>query len=413
MRSRFRLSVIVVTAVLAVAAPVSAAWLASGSGTGTGRATAVSTAAAPTASATGRTVTLSWTATTLATGAPVTGYRVTRVNTVTAATTSATGGCAGTVAATSCVETLLPTGRWAYRLEAVRGAWIGPMGAQGNTVAVDATAPTSSAAVLQKTTGGATGAIRQGGTYRVYATVADTGDPATGVASVTANVSALTTGSTAVALTAGSFTVGGVVYGYQSAQLTATNPQAAGTKTWTVTATDGAGNAATSPAFPVTVDNTKPAGADVQALNGGAIPGRAETGDLVQLTYTEAIDPHSVLAGWTGAATTVTVRLTNNGGAGGDRIQIWNAANSTQLPLGTVSLTNTGYVTTSRNFTGSTMQLVGSVVVVTLGTPSGATLTVATPTNATWAPSATVFDPAGNTATTTSVTETGAADVQF
>jgi hypothetical protein len=180
-----------------------------------------------------------------------------------------------------------------------------------------------------------------------------------------------------------------------------------------VTATDGAGNAATSSAFPVTVDNTKPAGADVQALNGGAIPGRAETGDLVQLTYTEAIDPHSVLAGWTGAATTVTVRLTNNGGAGGDRIQIWNAANSTQLPLGTVSLTNTGYVTTSRNFTGSTMQLVGSVVVVTLGTPSGATLTVATPTNATWAPSATVFDPAGNTATTTSVTETGAADVQF
>ncbi len=307
MRSRFRLSVIVVTAVLAVAAPVSAAWLAAGSGTGTGRATAVSTAAAPTASATGRTVTLSWTATTLATGAPVTGYRVTRVNTVTAATTSATGGCAGTVAATSCVETLLPTGRWAYRLEAVRGAWIGPMGAQGNTVAVDATAPTSSAAVLQKTTGGATGAIRQGGTYRVYATVADTGDPATGVASVTANVSALTTGSTAVALTAGSFTVGGVVYGYQSAQLTATNPQAAGTKTWTVTATDGAGNAATSSAFPVTVDNTKPAGADVQALNGGAIPGRAETGDLVQLTYTEAIDPHSVLAGWTGAATTVTV----------------------------------------------------------------------------------------------------------
>ncbi len=413
MRSRFRLSVIVVTAVLAVAAPVSAAWLASGSGTGTGRATAVSTAAAPTASATGRTVTLSWTATTLATGAPVTGYRVTRVNTVTAATTSATGGCAGTVAATSCVETLLPTGRWAYRLEAVRGAWIGPMGAQGNTVAVDATAPTSSAAVLQKTTGGATGAIRQGGTYRVYATVTDTGDPATGVASVTANVSALTTGSTAVALTAGSFTVGGVVYGYQSAQLTATNPQAAGTKTWTVTATDGAGNAATSSAFPVTVDNTKPAGADVQALNGGAIPGRAETGDLVQLTYTEAIDPHSVLAGWTGAATTVTVRLTNNGGASGDRIQIWNAANSAQLPLGTVSLTNTGYVTTSRNFTGSTMQLVGSVVVVTLGTPSGATLTVATPTNATWAPSATVFDPAGNTATTTSVTETGAADVQF
>ena len=375
MRSRFRLSVIVVTAVLAVAAPVSAAWLASGSGTGTGRATAVSTAATPTASVTGRTVTLSWTATTLATGAPVTGYRVTRVNTVTAATTSATGGCAGTVAATSCVETLLPTGRWAYRLEAVRGAWIGPMGAQGNTVAVDATAPTSSAAVLQKTTGGATGAIRQGGTYRVYATVTDTGDPATGVASVTANVSALTTGSTAVALTAGSFTVGGVVYGYQSAQLTATNPQAAGTKTWTVTATDGAGNAATSSAFPVTVDNTAPAGADIQALNGGATPGKAETGDT-RAVHLQRGDRPAVGAGR-------VVRCGDDGDAAPhQQLAVVTASRCatpptrTTLPLGTVFLTNTGYVTTTRDFTGSTMQLIGSVVVVTLGTPSGATGTV-------------------------------------
>jgi len=410
MRSRSRVAVIVAATALAIASPVSAAWLASGSGGATGRATSVAVAATPTTSVSGRTATVAWAATTLATGAPVSGYRVTRVNTVTAATLAATGGCAGTVAATSCVETLLPTGRWAYRIEAVRGPWTGPMGAQGPTVAVDATAPTVTAAVLQKTAGGATGAIRQGGTYRIYANATDPGDPATGVSSVTANVAALTNGSTNVALSAGTFAVNGVTYGYRSAQLTATNPQAAGTKAFTVSATDAAANTSAPQPFSAVVDNTAPAGADVQVLNGGSTPGKAETGDTVWLTYTEALDPDSVLAGWTGAATTVTVRLTNNGG--GDRIQVRDTSGST-LPLGTVFLTNTGYVSTTRDFTGSTMQQVGSVIVLTLGTPSGATGTVSTPTNATWTPSSVADDAAGNPCRTTGVTESGPADVQF
>jgi len=70
-------------------------------------------------------------------------------------------------------------------------------------------------------------------------------------------------------------------------------------------------------------------------------------------------------------------------------------------------------VTTTRDFTGSTMQLVGSVLVFTLGTPSGATGTVVTTSNATWTPSSTVYDPAGNPASTAPVTEQGAAAVQF
>ena len=57
--------------------------------------------------------------------------------------------------------------------------------------------------MIGKTVGGVTGFIRQGGTYYVYATVAtDTGNPASGIASVKANVEGVTTGQTAVALVA-------------------------------------------------------------------------------------------------------------------------------------------------------------------------------------------------------------------
>lgn len=52
--------------------------------------------------------------------------------------------------------------------------------------------------------------------YRVYANVTDNGSPATGVTSVTANLSSMTAGAAAVAMTPGSYTIGGVSYGYRS-----------------------------------------------------------------------------------------------------------------------------------------------------------------------------------------------------
>lgn len=395
---------------LGAASPARAAWLSStgAASAATGRADAVPAASSPTTSTTGSTASLSWSAVSLGGGAPVTGYRVTRVDTTTAAVTPATGACAGTVTATSCAEAGLPTGRWAYRLEAVRGAWVGPPGPLGPTVAVDATPPTIAAAVLQKSSGGATGAIRQGGTYRLYAAVADLAAVTSGVSSVRANASALTAGASNVALSSGSWTIGGTSYGYRSAQLTAANPLAAGTRAFTVTAVDGDGNGVTSPPVPVVVDNVGPSGVDVQVTNGGPTPGRAETGDVIRLTFSEPIDPDAVLAGWTGEGSSVTVRLTNNGG--GDRIQVRQGGT---LPLGTVFLGHTGYVTGTRNFTGSIMTLVGSTVEIVLGAPSGATGTVTTPTTASWTPSGSAYDPAGNAASTSSVAETGGADVQF
>ena len=99
----------------------------------------------------------------------------------------------------------------------------------------------------------------------------------------------------------------------------------------------------------------------------------------VTLTFSEIIDPQSVLAGWTGAAQNVVVRITNN--AGGDLLTVRNAANTAQLPLGSVNLIGTAYVTANRDFgatgTASTMVQSGTTITITLGTPSGATGTQA------------------------------------
>ena len=82
----------------------------------------------------------------------------------------------------------------------------------------DVTPPVVSSSVISKTTPYLPGFIRQGGTYHVYANVTDAGS---GVATVRANVSTVTTGQTAVALVAGTYSIGGVAYTYRSASLTA------------------------------------------------------------------------------------------------------------------------------------------------------------------------------------------------
>ena len=87
----------------------------------------------------------------------------------------------------------------------------------------------------------------------MYANVTDPGNPASGVASVTANVSAISAGQTAapLATTGGPWTIDGTAYAYRSTTLTADNPLAPGTKTYTLTMTDShtPANAATQGGF--------------------------------------------------------------------------------------------------------------------------------------------------------------------
>ena len=289
-----------------------------------------------------------------------------------------------------------------------------PVGGNTFSTKTDWQAPVVSSSVIAKTVGYAAGQIKQGATYYVYANLTDGGNPASGISSATANVSSIDSGVTAAALTAGSYSVEGVSYNYRSASLTANATIAAGAYGYSISTADAAGNAGTQTGFTVTVDNTVPSATDVQTTNVGT-NGRAEIGDTIVYTYSEAVDPNTILSGWTGASTNVVVRL--NTAASADNVTIYNAANNAQLPLGTIQMGRTDYTSSNRTFgasgTASTMVLSGSTITITLGTQSGAPTTAAGTGTMSWTPSSTAQDRAGNACSTTARTETGTADKDF
>jgi hypothetical protein len=287
--------------------------------------------------------------------------------------------------------------------------WKPPTSSAQTAIRVGACAPTA-------------GRIKQGSAYYVYANVADdpSSNPPSGTSTVTANLNSITTGATASSLASGSYTVGATSYNYRTASVTANNPLAEGAPTYSLTSTDVAANAGTQSGFAVTVDNTAPTGSDVQTANHGATVGKPETTDTITYTYSEAIDACSILAGWTGSSTSVVVRLVD-GGPKDDLAQVWNAANTAQLPLGSLDLgpSKGDYTSGAGAVFGSTgtpctMVMSGNTITVTLGTLSTGTVkTNNKADNMVWTPSATATDLAGNGASTATVTETGASDEEF
>jgi len=118
-----------------------------------------------------------------------------------------------------------------------------------------------------------------------------------------------------------------------------------------VTAVDGAGNRATRTGLGYVVDNTPPEGVDVQTANApGGTPGRAEIGDRLVLTFSEPVEPFSVLDGWDGSPAPVVVRLRNALVGNHDGITVHDASGTTQASLGELSLGLTNYVTADRAF---------------------------------------------------------------
>jgi hypothetical protein len=295
------------------------------------------------------------------------------------------------------------------------------------SAAPDFRAPAVASSTIAKSAGGTPGFVKQGGTYHVYANVSDAGNPPSGVATVTADVSTVTAAQTAAVLAPGSFSIGGASYSHRSAQLTADGALAEGAKAYSVAAADSVSNGDTHGGFAVTVDNTVPSGSDVQTANGGATAGTAEQADTVTYTFSEAIDPASLLSGWTGSSTSVVVRLINGGllPTTVDTVQIWNAANSAQLPLGVITLPTGSYVggltaTDSALFgatgTASTMVMSGSTITITLGTAGGSQGAGAgsLPGAMSWVPSAAATDRADNATSTATVAESAPpSDTEF
>jgi len=80
------------------------------------------------------------------------------------------------------------------------------------------------------------------------------------------------------------------------------------------------------------------------------VAGRLDPGDSFTLTFSEPISPGSIIAGWNGTTPqNVVVRGTGNGNAK-DRLTVYNATNTTLLPLGTVNLKRPDYVPQSMTF---------------------------------------------------------------
>jgi Bacterial Ig domain len=175
-------------------------------------------------------------------------------------------------------------------------------------------------------------------------------------------------------------------------------------------ATDNAGNTATSTVTSRVVDNTAPTATNIDAANGGATVGTPESGDTVTFTYSETVLTSSILAGWNGTSTAVTVKFINAGAS--DQVEVWNAGTTAILPLtgaANVAL-NGNYVTASSTVTATMVQSGSNIVITLTATPASNRAGVGTMN---WTPSATVTDIAGNACTTTAVNETGGAGADF
>jgi hypothetical protein len=297
-------------------------------------------------------------------------------------------------------------------------AFSGQSSSAGNSISAKAdwVGPTVNAVLASKGTG-VDGYVHPGGTYRVYADVpADSGAPPSGTKSVVSDVTALTAAGAATDLAAGTFVRGGASYNRRSAELTVDPATPEGVKTFTLTATDNDNNETHRINLPVTVDGTPPATTDVQTEDGpGGTAGHPEAGDRITYTFSERVEPETIVAGWTGAAAArVTVRLTD--GVAGDTIAVFDEGNTDPVALGGIDLGGTDYAAADVTFTDSTVEVSTSApwtATVTLGPAGGATTTEATPSAAAWTPLAGITDIAGNALPTTARTETGAADVEF
>lgn len=261
--------------------------------------------------------------------------------------------------------------------------------------------------------------------YRVCARIgADSGNPASGLKDVTANLSALTTSLTGTvlgALGAGSPCPAG--YAYDSGAQTLSTGVAAGPTSVTLTTSDNASNTATGTGA-VTVDATAPRASAIATTNAGGqlstSPGRGTpgAGDTVTFTFDEPVEPESVVPGWTGAASTaVSVNFVN---AGNNK----NPADTIQIRRGTggltvVPLTPSPVAVGARNYvTGTvlwpatmTRNAAGDAFTITLGTHT-TTAAVQSLVSAafTWVPGTALYDRAGNPAATAAATDAAGVD---
>jgi hypothetical protein len=135
---------IVMVAALALAPDVAlGAWSGSGSGSGYSKARSMPVGNTPSATVSGRNVTVSWSASSFSGGPAVSGYVLKRYD---GSGNQQTIGasCAGTIPTVSCTESAVPAGSWRYTVTPKQGSWTGAESALSSAVTV--VAPTLSLA---------------------------------------------------------------------------------------------------------------------------------------------------------------------------------------------------------------------------------------------------------------------------
>jgi hypothetical protein len=328
-----------------------------------------------------------------------------------------TQSCSALASALSCALTGLDAGiTYSVSVSAKLNNWVSSAATTTATpTASDTTAPTLG--VTFPAANGHYNTVRWAAGCTVAGLCGMASDPS-GVASVQFSLRKGTTGSvywngTAFATTASEQFLTATGTTSWSAVIAATALTNGQTYTLHVKATDGASPAnTTSPVLSQTFvyDTTAPGASGVTSTNHGTA-GTVESGDVATLSYSEQMDPTSLVSGWDGSSMNVVVRGTKGGPGTEDTLTVFDSTNTAQVPLGTVGIGATGYfsanVTYGATGTHSTMSMDSAgVVTITLGTVSAAGSVTANtnPNRVDWTPSATATDLAGNACSTTKLT---------
>jgi hypothetical protein len=166
--------------------------------------------------------------------------------------------------------------------------------------------------------------------------------------------------------------------------------------------------------FATASDWVAPTAASIAAANKGTLgttAGKLDAGDTITFAFSEAIDPASILAGWSGASMAVRVRFAD--ASSNDTFTVQDSSGGSTVKLGTVT-TNGNYVTASTNVSSTMVRSAdGKSIVVTLGSPANVALVPVGAKNMSWALVAGPKDVAGNALATPATRAETDTDVDF
>jgi hypothetical protein len=160
-------------------------------------------------------------------------------------------------------------------------------------------------------------------------------------------------------------------------------------------------------------DTVAPVGMDLQLIDQAGTIGRPEETDQMVFTYSEPMAPDSFLAGWNGSPTNVVVRGANT--STNDQLTVYDATNTTLLPLGTIFAGDVmgGAGTFGLSGNPSVMVMSGTTVTITLGTVAGNTRRDGSARRTSVMPVVGPTDIAGNALDIAVITESGPLDHNF